>query len=555
MISPEKYRQSLNLVRNAILAVAILALTIQFFVDSSAENIQSNLLCITAILLGCFLIIHPRSSRGGAAFSGAAILLSIFSNSLIPMMGTLMEGHSLTYTLENPVECFGHRLVFAVILLAAHFIADSALGRSSKSVLGNLSDMAGLRTILSPKQIWIVGIGGVLLQAILRSGLLGDGAISKLLQGMAFLATVPFILAIPPFSKILKKQPLWIAGLVGLYLLGAFIGITSRMSLVGPIALIASAYLVAILSGQAQLPSVNPFKGIAIILAAIFAAGQLADLSDAIISVRDRRNERSVAGNIQATFTNFFDKEYLKQYKKQKAMDMMRLESKYGEFWKEDYIDNPFLSRFTGIKFDDNLFSTAKHYTPSDVLTIKAITKDKIYAMMPQPVLSAFDIKVDKAFIITFSMGDLMDVLVNRNGFLGGFRVGSITVHSFIVFGWWYPLWLTLFFVVLFLIFQTVGIPEGKSGRATGISTFALVYGFTLYMAFGMDGYYLLISMFIRGAWQVFLFYGLAIWLAKVVAPTADERAPGRGSRPRRPRRPRPSPPAELSEPTKGDLS
>jgi hypothetical protein len=531
MISFNLYKQNLDRLRNMILVTTVFFSLWQIYVDQSAENILSTVLCVTVIVVSSFLIIHPRTARGGAAFTGTAVLLSIFSNSLNPMIGTLIEGNPLIYTLENPVLCFSHRLVFAMVLLAAHFIANSATSRSAKGVLGDCADIVGLRSVLTVKQIWIVGAGGLVLQVILKSDILGDGAISKVLQGMTFLAVIPFILVIPPFSRILVKRPLWIFGLVAIYLLNVFAGITSRMSLVGPFAMIAAAYLIAVLSGQASLPIIKPAKAIAIGLAGIFLAGQLADLSAAIISVRDRRGERSVLENFQATITNFFDKEHMLEYKKQREVELANIESRYGEVWKENYISNPFLSRFTSVKFDDNLFTTAKFYTPMNVLTIKAVTMEKLYAMMPQPVIDALDIKVDKTFIMNFSMGDLMDVLVNKNGFLGGFRVGSITVHSYVVFGWWYPLWLTMLFTVLFVIFQTVGTSAGRGGGATGVSTFALVYGFTLYVSFGMDGYYQLISVFIRGAWQVFLLYGLAIWVAKMISPSRPKNMQNRGGK------------------------
>lgn len=528
-----EHKRELGILRNILLALAGACFLGQVWLDSSQDNLLCAVLCLVTFALGCFLLLHERNARGGAAFTAAAVFLSLASNSLIPLGGTLLEGHSLVNTLRSPVECYLHRLVFALALLAAHFGANSALGRPIKSKLGGVIDFTNLRAVLHPKQIWVLGACGIGLMVILKLGIFGDGALSKVFKGMSFLVFVPYILLVPPYLQATKQNKLWMLVLGLLYLVIIALGITSRMTMVAPIALVTTAFITAIITGNARISRIPPlvifgaFVGIPIVI------GQMMDLSTAILVERAHRDTQTLSENISGITDQFLDKERLREFKEGKLEELERIEARYGSFWKEDYLENPFLSRFTGIKSDDNLFTSSVDYSDSDVKTIQGVTHLKIVAQYPNPIIELLKLSVDKDFINSFSMGDLMDMLVNRNGFLGGFKTGSIVVHSYVVFGWWYPFFLALLFLVLFLIYQCVATPQGKSPWALGVSSFAMVYGFTFYLSFAAEGYHVVEAYLLRNSWQTFVLYALAVWFAKTVAPSPVRGRARKGNRSR----------------------
>lgn len=518
-MNASEHKRDLKILRNTLLALAGACFLGQVWMDRSQVNVTSAFLCLVAFGFACFLLLNQRNARGGAAFTAAAVFLSIASNSLIPLAGTLLEGNSLVTTLQSPVQCYLHRLVFAGVLLAAHFGANSGWGVAVKSKLGGVVDFSGLRAVLQPKQIWVLGACGIGLMAALRLGIFGEGPLSKIFQGMSFLVFVPYILLVPPYFKITKQKKHWMLALGLLYFATIIAGITSRMAMVAPVALVMTAYLTAIIAGQARIPRIHPAWIISLIIGIPIAVGQMMDLSTAIIIERAHRDNRTLSENFDAISKRFFDKEALRIYEEEKALELENLEARHGSFWKEDYLENPFLSRFTSIKSDDNLFTSSANYSNSDVTTIRGVTRLKIVAQYPNPVIKLLGLSVDKDFINSFSMGDLMDMLTNRNGFLGGFKTGSIVVHSYVVFGWWYPMFLAFLFVILFLLYQCIATPQGKSGWALGVSSFALVYGFTFYLSFAAEGYHAVEAHLLRNCWQTFVLYALAVWFAKTVAP------------------------------------
>ncbi len=518
MIPANEHRRSLVLVRNALIVMGCLAFAAQCVLDASRENLLSNLLCLAAFVPTCLMVFRLRNACDGAAFTAAVVFLNVFGNSLLPMLGTLLEGHLLTHTLQVPLETFTHRWLFALTLLAAHFCAGSALLRKARAALGRLTDVLHVRSLVSPRGLWALG-GIGLLASFLKPFLVPGSVPVKVLDGFGFLSFAPFVLLVPPYWC-LRGGPsrLILLGLLYGVHVAVAIAANSRMGFVGPIATVASAWLVTFLAGHTAVDGRTVRRGAVLAVIGLAALGQLRDLSTALLIERAYRSERPALEQALATWNRFLNKEALAAY----DLERDELEGESAEdSWQENYVRNPFLGRFIQVKFDDTLFVRLKEYTAEDIVTLKSVSYGKVLAQIPDPILRGLRFDVDKLFLNSFSTGDLMEVLSGR-GFLGGFRTGSVLAHAYALFGWIYPALLFGMVTTFFFLAQAVAIPDARvvslGLRAT---TFALVYGFPFFLSFSLDGLDSLAGMLVRGIWQVLLLYGFSVTAVSMVVPGA----------------------------------
>lgn len=510
------------------IVAGVVLFLLQVIVDSTVENLVCAVLCLMAFVSGCLFVFRLGNIRGGAAFTAGVILLSITSNSIVPMVGTLLSGHSLVYRLEQPVTVFSHRLIFAWIMIAVHLTCVSGLLKPAHDLMGRGFDVIKVRELVQPRTLWIMGGTGILL-LLLRWFVIPPGSvIAKIFEGFNFLSTAPFVLLVPPYLNQTKRKPLWILGLMGIFVFNAVLGITSRMAFIAPLAVVGSAMLVTFIAGKVSLPAVIRKRYFILGALGFFAMMQLQDISKAIIVERAHRGERTWEENLKHTVETFQDKKKLKDHDESIAAQTEHLEATYGKIWSEDYIDQPFLARFTAIKFDDNIFGLIRSYSKWDIDTVKSVTRDKITAQLPSPLLKVLGLKVDKDWIISFSMGDIMYVCGNSFGRLGSLKTGSLLGHSFMTFGWYYPLVLYGLLTPLFLIFQTLSTPRGKTGRGIGISAFGLIFCFTFYLGFSLEGYNVIVNNLIRGVWQMLFLYAILMFGIRLISPAATRERPSR---------------------------
>jgi len=507
MIVPEGYQQSLSLIRNALLMLSLALFGVQMFIELSWANILCNLLCLAAFGATCHVVFRPRSSRGGAAIIATAIFCSISANSLVPVVGTIMDGHPLVHSLSSPVLTFLHRGIFALILLAAYLVCTSRMARGPRGLLGQVFDALRIRDLLQPGTIWIIGGVGLALTVVRQHILPPDSVVTKFAEGFGFLNNFVFILLVPPYFAELRKRPRWILGLLFFYGIQVGLGITSRMAIIAPVATVGAAWIVAVLAGQIVLQKSTLKKLMVPAIALLVLFGQFQDLSTAMLLERPYRGSRDWMGNLVATWVRFLDKESLAAFEASK-FDVPVIANSSVSLWREDYIRNPFLARFTSIKADDNLFFRSLTYGPASVGRIQEITWDKILAQIPGPVLSMINLNVDKAFVNSFSMGDLMDLLSGR-GYLGGRKTGSIVAHSYVLFGWFYPACLFGCFLILFIVNQTLGAAARKYGGSINYSSFALFNAFPLFLSFSFDGFHSLASELFRGTLEMVILYAI----------------------------------------------
>ena len=512
-------QQDLLLVRRGLISFASVMMALQWIVEFSLENILINGQAFAAFALACFAILRPINRYAGAPLTAAAVLMAVSANSIVPMLGTLLEGHSLTYTLKSPVETYAHRLLFAFSIIGAHHFAL----RSSwaKSPLGRILKRIHVRDLIPPEKLWIVG-GIGFLTLFLRWSIGGvlPVPVLKFLEGCNFLPYAIFILLVPPYLSRTMRRPLWVLGILLAYIAFVAVGVTSRMALVGPIAAIAFGWLVALLAGYAHVNLRLLKRGLIALPLILLVMGQFNDFSDAILIERAYRNERSWGENLSATWSTFRDKEKLDRHtlaKEKNAQSENRI------VWRENYIRNPFLSRFTTIKFDDNILRDLDRLSSESIRKIRQVTWQKIVALVPSPALSFIHPGFNKEEVNSFSMGDFI-ALQQGSATHTSFLTGSMVAHSYIFFGWAYPFALFGLYSVLFILYQTGGAGVACSKQvAMPISTFALLLPFQLFLSLNFEGWHLIAGGLLRGFWQLILIYGTSCFFVGLLFRTDSE--------------------------------
>ena len=107
------------------------------------------------------------------------------------------------------------------------------------------------------------------------------------------------------------------------------------------------------------------------------------------------------------------------------------------------------MGRLMETKFHDNALYYAKRLTDKDADRLLDFTGDALWATLPDPMLKAMEIDVDKKSV-AYSMGDYISYLGGA-GDVGGFRTGSGLAQGLALGGYAFPIIYLLICPILFL--------------------------------------------------------------------------------------------------------
>ena len=504
------FKKDLSKVRGGFIFATSLVAIAQCLIDASYENVVATALAAGAFIVACQLTFRARNCRNGSPLTATVVFMAIAANSIVPMLGTALEGHALVYSLQSPVETFAHRFLVAMVMLSANWIA-SWVGLLRRP-LGIAMDVIRVRQLLSRKQIWVLAvIGYVCLVLRMLLGTIPPNAVQKFLEGLNFLPFILFALLVPPYFKKTVQNPIHVIVVFLGWLVYAGMGITSRMAIVAPIAVVGFGWTVAFLAGVVPLRARVWNWGILLFPVALFLGGQAVRLSDAIVIERKHRAERTWTENVSATFSTYLDGEKIRAYKDWRADELEKLGA---TAWREDYIDNPFLARFTSIKYDDNLMSGLDRYATSSREIIREKTLDKLAAQLPGPILRRVRPEIDKVEVISYSMGDLMSFL-QGGGEMGRRLTGSLIAHCVATLGWIYPLVLFGLYFCIFTLYQVLATrPTRDPTSQITYTTLALTIPFDVFIGMNIEGWHRLAAVLIRSFWQLVILYGIVCYFS-----------------------------------------
>ncbi|RZL02115.1 MAG: hypothetical protein EOP36_08815 [Rubrivivax sp.] len=442
-------------------AIGLLCAFCQWLIDPQVENLN----CVALVVLSSSLVIqylwrsrspieHPLSSL--------ALLGMCVTTQYAALVAQTLGWTSFTALLRWPQTTF---LVLGSVQLLAvgthwvyrHLAVTQAISDfTAHKVLSPL----GALSIPPINTLWTMTAIGLVSMATAGGTATGDAG-GKALQAFSFLAYMPFLILIyhrrlgDAYCDIKKHGPLILA-YVGILILVAMARNGRQLMAIGPVQA-ALIFLVYFLQDPTPITGRTIRRLAALTIAVSIAIVLFADLAVAMVINRDKVAILKPRELIEETIQTLADRTRLRQYR-QAAQDGAELNR-----YDEAYLDNPVIARFSETKFHDNNIEIATRTTESERRAIWQLTEDKVLAILPQPVLDAMGLKVDKNELM-FTFADYNRYLTEGpDGTLGGYATGSVWGHIIALFGLaWAPM------VVVLMLLPSYVILDGFSRRGHG---------------------------------------------------------------------------------------
>jgi len=494
----------------AIIWLALLAFGAQCLIDFSNENLASACLVLGSSLLVLLYILWSPAIQSHP-LSTFAIFGFCVTTQLGAMIAQSIYWTPLVWNLRQPVDTFLTLAFFQLIALCAHVFYRFINRPSDVNGAGPVESMLtriNLYTTPTVGVLWAIGLIGFA-SLVLRS--VGGGAGAKLAQGLSFMAWAPFLIPIYMMEQgrdycSAKKHTIFLVLYVSLFVVYGLALNTRGVMFSGAVTVALFLLLMGLRNGR-PLNKRWAIKG----LGAFFLIGMLTIplnyLAAAMVVVRMDASITGPLEKIQKTIDVLQRPEEIDRFKE--TYDSAKLNGNYDEV----YIKHTMMARFVETKFHDNALYFSKRLIASDVGRLASITEDFFWATLPDPMIKALDIDVEKTSLF-FSMGDYISHLAGAGG-LGGYKTGSGFAQGIALFGPVFPL---LYFLACFVMFWALDIFSFRRGGAVVISTVGMLGVWRLFQ-YGISAeslQYEFMSIF-RGLPQGILLYILAYHFARAM--------------------------------------
>lgn len=492
----------------------------------------SNLFAVAAVLI-CWVLTEQfvlvKINLCEFTFSTVVIFGFFITQFFFPIVFTLVESKPVIFNLSYPYSTFIHLSLSLISLILSQSLYKKFFGRK-----GKLNNVYGIRKYLirfglfrvpKDREVWLIGfigLSGMIVNLITKSGTDGDGVVNKVLSALFIFSYSPFLLLVKPLYKtkdfeVSRKQRIFLF----FYAIGIIsIGImsNSRGVFMNGALSIGIAYSVGLLIGKFNYKIMTLRNVILIGLLAWILTGPLADLGLSMLVVRETRNETSPTELLSKTLEVYSDKDDLKKYE-----DII-LDNHTD--WDERYLDNIFLSRFSNLKLVDiNLEQAFK--TGKQNAEMNDYSWDRFWAILPQPVIDFFQIKVNKEKTISTSFGDYLYYTATGNSYaLGGFRTGNFIGTGMSAFGWYYLMLLIIVCIPFFFLIDIFLLVQ-EQYRFPNINFAGLLIIGSLFTFFGnssnSESIINVFSFLFRGWLQLVLLYLIVFLIAKLLNNLANK--------------------------------
>ena len=499
----------------------LLAAGAQVAIDRSFDNLVASVLVLMSSTVTLQYLQRTR------AFTDLPISAFAVLGLCITTQWGALVAQSIAWTpvaekLWDPIRTFSWLGLFQLVAVLAHWLFRSLrFTMTARDVMAvQVMRPLGIFQLPSCGNLWVMGAVG--LAAMLASGTAGDtGAGNKLLSGLTFLAWAPFI--IPVLHQRHGKaycdiHPQSIALGIYFFMAGAVgMALNFRAVLFAGVVTALLLFLLLVLGDErpAQLP--KPWKILLAVIIGSLAVAYAGDLAMAMAIARKDRGSASLLTMIQETFLALSDRKVMEVYR---AAD---LETAMLGTYSEVYISNHAVARFVETKFHDNALFLSKNLQLAEIAELRRVTSDRLWGILPKPVLGWIGVSLNKEVEQAFSMGDFFDYLKHGN-MLGGFKTGSIFGHGLALFPFGFPFIYFLICLVLFLMWDMQS--RRTSLGLVEISPLAMLSTYRLF-TYGITSESLAATAAfpLRGVWQSVALYALVFWVSRLVFKPFDPAA------------------------------
>ncbi|MBI5924580.1 MAG: hypothetical protein HY836_03200 [Aquabacterium sp.] len=513
---------------------ALCAFVIQLLISADPVNLE----CVGWVVISSSLVFQylwRSNSPEQYPVSALALLGLCVTTVYAALLAQSVDGAPLIELLRWPQTTF--RVLAAVLFLSVlghwiyrHLAAPQAgAQRITRLVHRPLKIVA----IPSVHMIWLMS--GVGAYALATGGGVATGDVGgKAFQALNFLAYMPFL--IPIYHRqygarycTMKTQGPLIAGYVALLCVIGMALNARQLMVIGPVQALLM-YLVYAWRDERPVTRSTVKWLLVSAVSLMIAIAMFAQLATAMVLVRDKRDTLKPWELIKETVTTLTDSARMAQYRQDALLD-----ARYKVF-DETYLSNPVMARFSETKFHDNTIYFGTRLTDRDRSELWDATIDKSLAILPQNLLDALEIRVEKDDY-AFSFGDYYRYLnEGLDNTLGGFSVGSVWAHLLGLFGIeWFPV------VVLLLVIPSSMYLDSFVTREQGVVNIAPVIMCSAWSLFsyalGSESLAWKIGFYLRDIPQKMLLYTvmylIIMWgtqlFGRRLDATLDDQAEARG--------------------------
>lgn len=431
-------------INSTFVSLTALAFTVQLIIDFSTVNIATSCIILTSVITTLLYFrwsnafdTHPLSS------------FAIFGFCVTSLLGALVAQSAswvaVSASLYQPLITFSLLAVYQAIAILAHAIYRIMTSTSSikPGLLRYGFQKIGVYATPNVVNLWFMGVIGIFFLLLSQ--------VSPVANGLSFLAWSPFL--IPIYSQQIgssycnaKRNYLLLLSYAVLIALMAMAFNARGMMLAGA----ATVSLLFLLIGMRSTKQVTGSMLLKLSMVGLFLAvlsWPASNMVTAMAIARKVKFKVPLSEMVTKTIDNFLDPEKLENYNKEIIAREIR------SSYDESYIQNPMVARFVITKFHDNAIYFGSKISEKNSDELMRITRDFFWATLPQPLLDAMKIDVDKTKMY-FSMGD---VLVNLSvGIpLGGEKTGSIFGQGWALFGYMFPI---IYFGMCLILFAALDI-------------------------------------------------------------------------------------------------
>lgn len=431
--------------------LCLLCAGLQVFIDSSTENLS----CVAMVAASSCLLFHYLWRSGATVdypLSSLAMLGLCVSTQYAALIAQTSGWISFIHLLKWPVTTFSVLATVQVVAVASHWTYKNLAAPNTASALTCRHVLTPMGAMSAPPvhALWIMAVlGGYALSKgmVVATGDVGG----KAFQAVNFMAYMPFLIPLyyrrhgAGYCNIKVHGPALLA-YAGLMIVIAMARNARQYMVIGPLQ-VALIFLVYLLQNPQPITRRTLTRLTALAIGAVIAVLAMTDLATAMLLTREKRDTVGSVELVKETLMALTDRDKLAE-RRQSDMDQATYKR-----YDEAYLSNPMLARFSETKFHDNHIQDATVMSRMEKADLENLTRDKLLAILPQPILDAMDIKLDKD-VLAFSFGDFYRYLnEGPEGTLGGFATGSVWAHIIGLFGLdWFPVITALIFLPSFML-------------------------------------------------------------------------------------------------------
>ena len=446
------------------------------------------------------------------------VFLSMSLYRILPLIATMLEGHSIGYNLVVPLSTYCGETILYLISAMAFYLAVK--NKRSLQLLKRTLFHFDFYERVSYKTLWILGILGLIgkIYVTINNIEYGD-VIGKTIVGFTFFQYAPILICFPKLIGDINCNKIFVLNKKCIFYLTLLVVLSfatnSREAMLEPIGTFVLLLFLSYLNTPKNLrQSINKGYIIVGVLFTIFIIPLLNDISLAMIYNRQFRTNTNRTEIFIRTIETLQDKEKIAELRFLKEKnDLKAVKNESSKTWSETYVSNFALNRYCNLKVADNTLFHAKKVGFAN----KQMFDDfwlEIVALLPTPILKFLNVDYDKNN--RYSRGDKLKALsTNRHPF-ASFLVTSHLADGLLTFGYWYfPIEFFLFYIRFLFLDTFILNNKGK----IYYSVFALISIFTFFAMFrhgpgGGDS----LSYILREYWQDVILFIIGFSLLKKIS-------------------------------------